>query len=115
MSLAQSLEKKLQAAAGAVAPGEMLNVDGYNMVSLEVTITNTATVTFEASGKGAVWTPIAALPVGSTDGVPATTATATGLFQVNVAGLVAIRARVSAWTSGTVTVFARASTAVFTR
>lgn len=111
----KSQEMLLQNAAVATGGGAQLNVESYNSVAVEVTIATTATVTFEVSEHGAVWTPIACQAVGATTEAWVTTATATGLFQCNVAGMVAFRSEITAWTSGAVTVWGRATTAVVTR
>lgn len=112
-ALGPKVEAVLQNAAVATGDGTALNVDGYTAVSVDVTIANTATVAFEASGKGTAWTALACTAVNNTAGALVTTVTATGLYQCNVAGLTSFRARISSWTAGAVTVFARGTTAVF--
>lgn len=103
-------EQVLQTAAVATGNGTMMSVDKFTAIGLEVTISNTATVTFEGSSAGAVFSAVTCSKTSPASSV--STATATGLYQCNIAGLTAFRARISAYTSGTVDVFARASTAV---
>jgi len=101
------------AEAGAAVNGAVMPVDQYATVAVDVTITVTGTVNFEASAAGGVWSSMTCL--GSNTAVRTTnvpTATATGLFQCNVAGFQAFRARISA-NAGTITVFARATTGGF--
>lgn len=78
-----------------------MDVTGYGSVGLQVTGTFSATVTFEGTIDYQNWV---AMPVLDTAGARQTTATAAGLFTVSTVGVVAIRARVSAYTSGSVTV-----------
>ena len=106
---AESQEFVLQNAVVATAAGASMPVTKYTTVALDVTIATTATVTFEGSVSGAAWTSIACTAINT--GVTTTAPTATGLYQCNVAGLSAFRARVSSWTAGAVTVYARATTA----
>ena len=106
---AESQEFVLQNAVVATANGASMPVTKYTTVALDVTIATTATVTFEGSVSGDAWTSIACTAINT--GVTTTAPTATGLYQCNVAGLSAFRARVSSWTAGAVTVYARATTA----
>ena len=106
---AEYQEFVLQNAVVATADGASMPVTKYTTVALDVTIATTATVTFEGSVSGAAWTSIACTAINT--GVTTTAPTATGLYQCNVAGLSAFRARVSSWTAGAVTVYARATTA----
>lgn len=105
----------LQSAAVALGDGQALPVDRYTSVGVDVTVETTATVTFEGSVAGGAWSSVTCASSGSTSASLVTTASATGLYQCNVAGLKAFRARVSAWTAGAVTVFARATTAIATK
>jgi len=106
---AEYQEFVLQNAVVATANGASMPVTKYTTVALDVTIATTATVTFEGSVSGDAWTSIACTAINT--GVTTTAPTATGLYQCNVAGLSAFRARVSSWTAGAVTVYARATTA----
>ena len=110
----------LQDAAVATGNGTWLDVRGKTSVGLHVTIATTATVTFE----GTIITPDGDISTatwylvrcaGVADGAVVTTATASGAFQCNVTGYGFVRARVSAWTAGAVTVQGHATTGVFAR
>ena len=104
-----------QSAVAATGNGTPLAVDLYTAVAVQVTITNTATVTFEATSDGTTWVSRACTSVADTIGSLVTTATASGVYQCNIAGLQQFRVRVSSFTSGTVTATGRASTAIFSR
>ena len=92
----------LQAAAGATGNGTVLSVIGYGAAVLQVSGTFVGTVTFEASVNESDFVAIRVVNMGT--GGLSTTATAPGLYYVAAAGLRLVRARVSAWTSGTITV-----------
>lgn len=111
-ALEQSYPLTLQNAAGATGNGTAIEVAGYTSVALTVTISATATVTFEGSEDGSTYASRSCVSIASTTGTGVTSATATGTYQCSVAGLSHFRARVSSFGSGTVTVHARATTAV---
>jgi hypothetical protein len=77
-------------------------VVGYAVAGLQVSGTFSATVTFEGTVDGTNWVGVPA--TNRNDGAAATTATAAGLFLVNCSGLQQLRARVSSYASGSVTV-----------
>ncbi|GEM_PF-3356489 len=83
----------------------VLSVDDCGAATFQLTNTFTATVTFEAATRDGTWIAIPAVNV-NTD-ARATTASATGIYQVSGSGFNQVRARVSAYTSGTVTVNAQ--------
>jgi len=69
-------------------------------------------VTFEGTVDGVNWVATAVLPpVAGGSRALATTETAPGIYQMNVAGFTQVSARVSAYTSGTVTAAANRSAA----
>src|SRR3990167_74115 len=111
-ALEQSYPLTLQNAAEATGNGTAIEVAGYTSVALTVTISATATVTFEGSEDGSTYASRSCVSIASTSGTGVTSATATGTYQCSVAGLSHFRARVSSFGSGTVTVHARATTAV---
>src|SRR3990172_8782432 len=90
----------LQDAAGANGNGNALNIGDYAAVALQITGTFGATVNFEANLDSSNYVAVEALNLN--DGTKATSATATGLFVVPVAGMAQFRARVSGWASGSV-------------
>jgi hypothetical protein len=82
------------------ADGEekVLDVRGLGGVALQLSGTFTLTVQFEATVDGQTWVSLRMLPSSSTSAV--TNATAAGAWSANVAGFKLLRARVSAYTSG---------------
>lgn len=100
----------LQPAAAATGNGTAIDLalpnDGFETVGVQLSGTFSATVTFEATIDGTNW--IAILLTNLNAGTTATTATAAGLFRFDAKGLFQFRARVSAYTSGNVTVTALA-------
>lgn len=104
---AQAYKRTLQSAAVATGNGTAVTCTSgpegsYATLALQVQGITTATITWEATIDGTNWVAVQATPL--TTGTAATTATADGLFRVNVTGLVSFRARISAYTSGTITV-----------
>lgn len=98
-----------QFAAGSTIGGNVMPVEPYSTVAVEVTISASATVTFE----GATATTFFAIPcLNKTTRTFATTTTTTGLYICDVAGISTFRTRVSIFGSGTITSIGRASTSV---
>lgn len=86
---------RLTAAGGIV----VLDVAGMGTGAIQVTGTYVGTVSFEVSVNGGDWVAVdMALP--STPGTDVNSTTTTGLYTGSVAGTRALRARMSAWTSG---------------
>ena len=102
MARALAIDHVFQSAAVATGNGTALDAGGLGLVGVQVEGITTATVTFEGTIDGSTWYAVRVLNV--TSGAYATTATADALVQVPVAGLDQLRARVSAWTSGTINV-----------
>lgn len=101
------LYQTMQSAAVATGNGtaiETTGVDtgGCTTLAMQITGITTATVTFEATIDGTNW--VAVLATNITSGSAATTATANGIYRMDCSALVSVRARISAWTSGAVTV-----------
>lgn len=96
----------MQSAAVATGDGTALAVqDGngiFKVAAIQITGITTATVTFEITIDGTNWVAIKFTNV--TSGTAATTATADGIYVADVTGMRQLRARISAWTSGTITV-----------
>lgn len=97
----------MQAAAVATGDGTaMVCTDAesgsFKKLAVQVQGITTATVTWEVTIDGTNWKGILVAPV--TTGTAALTATADGIFTVDVTGMLQFRARISAWTSGTITV-----------
>jgi len=101
------LAEVLQNAAAATGNGTAIDFKSYHHLTLDVTGTFTATVTFEGTIDDSNWVAIGLLP--SNNGAAVTTATAAGMFKlpVDMCALSQVRARISAYTSGSVTVKSR--------
>jgi hypothetical protein len=99
----------LQSAATANGDGATLDVSGYSSVTFTITGTFTATVNFEATGDDTNWVALQVVQIGTTTIV--TTSTSPGTFSASIGSLKSVRARVSGYSSGSVTVLARASLA----
>lgn len=99
----------LQSAAAATGNGTSLQVSGMGAVIFTVSGTFAATITFEGTEDGTNWTSLKTFLLG-TDTL-ATTTTTTGTFEAACAGLQLVRARVSSYSSGSVTVTANATVA----
>lgn len=96
-----------QNAAAATANGTAHDAtpssDGpYYSCTFQVQGITTATITWEATIDGSNWVAVRAENLNS--GTLATTATADGLYRLTVLGFAQVRARISAYTSGTITV-----------
>ena len=89
--------------ATARRPRATAAADGvYATLTAQVVGITTATITWEGTVDGTNWVAIQATNLNT--GSAATTATADGLYRINVTGLLKVRARISAWTAGTITV-----------
>lgn len=96
----------MQSAAVATGNGtavECTEISGgaYTVLTIQITGITTATFTFEATIDGTNWVAIQFTNLNSESA--ATTATADGIYRATVLGLVQVRARISSWTSGTIT------------
>lgn len=91
-----------QSAATGTGNGTAMDVGGLAVATLQVEGITTATVLFEGTIDGSTWYAIRAINLNS--GAVASQATADGVWTVPVAGLDQLRARISAYTSGTITV-----------
>lgn len=103
----QVIEHVFQSAAVATGDGTALDVmtnsaGAFMTLGVQVEGITTATVTFEGTIDGTNW--IAIQFTNLNDGTAATTATADGLYRATVSGLSQVRARISAWTTGTLNV-----------
>ena len=102
-------QDKLQNAAVATGNGTPLATRGMASLGLQVSGTFVGTVAFEATLDGANWIALQAVDV--RDGSVVTTATAPGVFVAACAGISQVRARISAYSSGNITVVGLATTA----
>lgn len=99
----------MQSAAAATGNGTSLRLGGYSKATLHVSGTFSGTVTYEGSVDGTNWVAVALLDTADMT-TYATTSTAEKIMTLNnVGGLIELRARVSAYASGTITVKGRAA------
>jgi hypothetical protein len=96
----------LQSAATALGDGNAIALRGHNAISLQITGTFVATITFEATQDGTNFVAIPAINLNSL--AQSTTTTTTGIYLIYAAGMSYVRARISVYTSGSVTVKGRA-------
>jgi len=95
----------LYTSAGADADGMFVPCEGLATVCVQLSGTLTSVIVyFEGTVDGTNW--IGVLGWNRTTGVKALTATAVGLYVINVAGLHRFRARLD-WTTGSVTATAK--------
>lgn len=88
-----------QSGATATGDGNEAPVQGITLV-VDLTISASATVTFEGAGLSKAYVAIPATNL--TTGAVATTATATGLYKLDVNDIMFVRVRVSTFGSGTI-------------
>ena len=96
----------LQSGAVAVGNGTEYDVGGLSVLSAQISGLTTATITWEGTVNDSDWVALTAANVGTL--VTAQTATTNGIYMVPIAGLSKFRARISAYTSGTITVRVKA-------
>ena len=96
----------LQNAATGTGNGTAIDVSGMSTLLLYTTFTATATVTFEASPDDTNWITLTGETYST--GALAFSSTTTAAYRFNVSGYKSVRARISAYSSGTVTVIGRA-------
>jgi hypothetical protein len=95
----------MQTAAVAVGNGAVVyptenSMGAFNTLTAQITGITTATITWEGTMNGTDWSGFLMAPV--TTGTGALTATANSICRGTVAGFTQVRARISAWTSGTI-------------
>lgn len=111
MSFPFSQTITMQDSAVALGNGLAVSCGDSGTLVMQVTGITSATITFEATvdGTNYVAVPVMNMNLGSI----ATTTTANGLFGLSVAGLVAIRARISTYATGTIVVTGRLNALAF--
>lgn len=94
---------------GATATGVGTAIDcnstetgAKTVVGMQVTGITTATITFQGTIDGTNWEAVQVTNLN--DGSEGTTATADGLYRLTCIGLTQVRANITAWTTGTITV-----------
>lgn len=97
----------LQNAAAATGDGVAIDMKGMNRLSVQISGTFVGTVTFEGTIDDSTWFVVGLKT--AADGVAVTAPTAPGAWKLPIDGpaLSQFRARVSAFTSGTITVRSR--------
>jgi len=102
----------MQTAATANVNGTVLNVQGYVTAIINISsspsMSGGTTVNFEISTDGTEWTSILAHQIGS-QGNQSTTTSSDGDYRINCAGFKSLRARISNYSAGTVTIKGYAS------
>jgi hypothetical protein len=97
----------LQNAATATGNGEYLNMSRFSKAAFQVILTGSAVITFEASINASNWVTYALSDVSNISRTRATTQSTSGIFIADdAAGIQFIRARISTYGSGAVTVLA---------
>ena len=97
----------LQSGATANGNGTVINVSGMSSVLLTVNCSACSggtTVNFEGTEDGTNYSSMSATQLGTATIATTTTTSGVTLWQMPVAGLVSIRARISAYSAGTVTI-----------
>ena len=107
----KSITLPLQTAQTGDANGNEITIDGMSSLSVQVTVSGTATVNFEATQDQSTWTSVACIEAGDITYTSITDTSETMTVRCNVAGLVKFRTRTSG-NSGSVTTTATASPAV---
>lgn len=103
-------DRVMQNAATSAVNGNTVTVNRSNTIRLDVQITGTAAVDFQISGPlAAAW--YSKLCTASDSSTPVSGTSASGTFYCSVAGGQAFRTPITSYTSGSVTVLARATTA----
>lgn len=96
-----SVGNLLKSTTTVAAANDAATISGFpsvGVVGIQITGTLSATITFEGTVDGTNYVALNCLP--SNSGTAASTATAVGAFTVSSGGYAAIRARCSAYTSG---------------
>lgn len=100
--MAANFNQIMQSAAVATGNGTAIDIGGLSSLVMQITGTFVGTVTFEATINNTDW--VAVQIKNRNSGKLSTITTGTGLYSLSVAGLLKVRARISAYTSGSVTV-----------
>lgn len=92
----------MQTAATATGNGNIVYPTRWQGVTLQVVISATATITVESTLDGTNW--VATMADNQATDARATTITASGIYRVSTGSATKLRARISSYSSGTVTV-----------
>lgn len=91
-----------QSAAVALGNGAQIDVSSYDSAGIQATGISGDTITWETSIDGTNWVGIRLAPTST--GTLALTATSDGIFVLDCSGLALLRARISTYGSGTITI-----------
>jgi len=100
----------MQSAATATGNGTAAvttsgNAGAFATLTMQVSGISGDTITFEATADDTNW--VSVLVTNLTSGTAATTTTADGIFQIAVGAISQVRARISTYSAGTITVAGR--------
>lgn len=96
--------QNMQVSATALGNGNSLDTSSGATAGIQY-VGGSAVLTMEASQNGTTWTTLPCYPIGSsTVASTFTVSTTPGMVRCNVAGIVLVRARISTYTSGSITV-----------
>jgi len=109
MDIPYSKSLTMQSAAAATGNGTVFDVSDFASLGMQISGTFVGTVTFECTVDNTNW--VSLTMISPTNGAWSTTATAVGVWCASITGLRQVRARVSAYTSGSITVSGYATTA----
>ena len=107
VSLATDLDTSSTGTLAAAAQTVVLSMASKSAASVIVTGTWVGTITFEGTVDGTTWSSINA--VAATTSQPQPTTTVNGLYRLSPAGLLQMRANMTAFTSGSASIGMRAS------
>lgn len=107
VSLSSDADSTSTGTLAAAAQTVTLIMGGKSAVGIVITGTWAGTITFEGSVDGTNWNSINA--VAASTSTPQSTTVVNGLFRLTPAGLLQVRANMTAFTSGTATLTMRAS------
>ena len=100
----------MQNAATATGNGSaarpVVSISSYQMLTIQVTGISGDTITMEGTIDGTNWYAIEFMDMADSTAL-ATTITANGIFRADVTGLEQVRARISTYSAGTITVIGR--------
>jgi len=106
-----SADTTMQSAATATGNGTVLPITGYGTALVQITGTFVGTVTFEGTEDGTNFVSVGATQLST--GAISATATTPDIYRLSVGGLASLRARISAYTSGSITALGRTTNAPY--
>lgn len=101
-----SFTETIQSGAVATGSGTFFNCGGLSVLAAQVSGITSATISWEGTTNESDWVAITGVNLSTL--VTGTTATANGIYTLPVAGLSQVRARISTYATGTITVRVKA-------